>query len=116
MSTIELPEGSGMAKLAHVIKALGYNKDVDFEFGTVTSGGVKLDNETFELDAEDFDIAEHLTAHTRTAMITGNGLPYTVSIAFESALTIGSRVIVASYNAGQRYIILDRVGGAADGA
>lgn len=107
---IELPEGSGATKLRHVIKALGYNKDVDIEYGTVTAAPVlriKLDNESHELDGDDFDICEHLTEHTRTAMI--NGGPYTSTIVFDGALSVGDRVVVASFNAGQRYLILDRV-------
>lgn len=37
-------------------------------------------------------------------------------ITFHDELKTGDRVAVASFGAGQRYIVLDRIGGAADGA
>ncbi|MGG4217597.1 DUF2577 domain-containing protein [Paenibacillus jamilae] len=37
-------------------------------------------------------------------------------ITFHDTLKAGDRVAVASFGAGQRYIVLDRIGGAADGA
>ncbi|MBE3649207.1 DUF2577 domain-containing protein [Paenibacillus polymyxa] len=40
----------------------------------------------------------------------------TFEITFHDTLKAGDRVAVASFGAGQRYIVLDRIGGAADGA
>ncbi|KOS02510.1 hypothetical protein AM598_11850 [Paenibacillus polymyxa] len=37
-------------------------------------------------------------------------------ITFHDTLKAGDRVAIASFGAGQRYIVLDRIGGAADGA
>ncbi|MBU9705929.1 DUF2577 domain-containing protein [Paenibacillus sp. AK121] len=40
----------------------------------------------------------------------------TFEITLHDTLKAGDRVAVASFGAGQRYIVLDRIGGAADGA
>ncbi|CDN43476.1 DUF2577 domain-containing protein [Paenibacillus sp. P22] len=107
--TFEMPEGSGYAQLRAAIKHVGYNKDVDFEFGTVTAAPdirVKLDNVPFELDDGDFDIAECLRDHTVTLRYP-NG--ERVEVTVEAGLKLGDRVVVASYNNDQRYLILARV-------
>ncbi|CDN44443.1 MULTISPECIES: DUF2577 family protein [Paenibacillus] len=110
VSTFEMPEGSGAAKLRAAIKFLGYNKDVDFEFGTVTAAPpnvlVRLDNEKFELDTLSLDIAECLRDHTVTLRYP-NG--ERVEVTVEAGLKVGDRVVVASYNNNQRYLILARV-------
>lgn len=108
---IELPEGSGRAKLRGVLEALGRNPYV-IEFATVTSPlpGIraKVDNMPIELDADDLVICEHLTQHTRTASINGGAAS---TIVYEAALATNDRVIVAAINNGQNYVILDRIGG-----
>lgn len=107
----ELIEGGGVSQFKAVIKALGHNRDVDIEFATVTSASplrIKIDNMPLELDGDDFAVCAHLTAHSRQATVGGGSV---VTIAFETALKAGDRVVVASYNSGQGYVILDRVGG-----
>ncbi|MDN4069711.1 DUF2577 domain-containing protein [Paenibacillus vini] len=100
---------SGAAKLRHVIKQLGYNKDVDVEFATILAPlpdiRVKLDGQSFELDADDLIVCEHLTEHKRQAEINGS----IVEITFKDALKPGDRVVIVSYFAGQQYVILDRI-------
>lgn len=111
---LELPEGSGRAKLRGILSALGERsrRDIHIELATVNSPlpniRVKVDNMAVELDAEDIVVCEHLTQHTRTATIDG-GAP--VDIVYEAALAAGDRVIVASINDGQSYVIIDRIGG-----
>ncbi|WP_239613951.1 DUF2577 domain-containing protein [Cohnella mopanensis] len=109
---IEIPEGSGRAKLRGVLDALGKLGGMRFEFATVTaplpSIRVKVDNCPIELDADDLVICEHLTQHKRTASING-GAP--VEIEYEASLSAGDRVVVASINDGQLYVVIDRIGG-----
>ncbi|CAM2950775.1 DUF2577 domain-containing protein [Paenibacillus sediminis] len=109
----QLIEGNGFSQLKDIVKKVGYNKDVDIEFATVTSPPpslrIQIDNMKFELDADDFVVCESLTKHTRKASISGGA---TVDIEFEDVLTAGDRIVVASINNGQRYVIIDRIGGA----
>lgn len=85
-------EGSGAAQLIQLVQRFGYNKDTDIELGTVTAAPpsitVRLDNSPIELDKDDLIVAERVTIGT--------------------GLKAGDRVIVASVNGGQRFIILDR--------
>lgn len=108
---IDMIEGSGSAKLRHVIKRLGYKRDNNIELATVTSGlpdiRIKIDNMNIELDADDLVICEHLLPNTRTAAINGAA---PVSITFDSSLSVGDRVIVASAESSQLYIVIDRIG------
>lgn len=58
-----------------------------------------------ELDADDVILAEHLAEHTRTVSISG-GANTTMTV--RGALVANDRVIVASTNGGQTYVILDK--------
>lgn len=121
----QLIEGSGISQFKALIKDIGYNKDVDIEFATVTAAPpdlrIKIDNMPVELDADDVVICEHLTEHKRTATISGgtvkiDGQSVTfaaedVEVTLKPALEAGDRVIVASNEAAQVYVILDRIGG-----
>lgn len=98
---------------------------------------IKIDNMTIELDQTDVIVAEHLTRHKRVVTIeheelaerdlgdgigidlldTDDGSPDPVVtyfkesyvlMTFEDVLKQGDRVIVASMNDGQSYVILDR--------
>lgn len=110
---VEMIEGAGRSKLRHVIRELGYNKDVDIEFATVLAPlpgiSIKVDGQPFDLDADDVIVCEHLTKHKRKVAINGAA---PVEIEYEDALKAGDRVVVVSYGAGQNYVILDRIGGA----
>lgn len=110
---VEIIEGAGRSKLRHVIRELGYNKDVDVEFATVLAPlpdiRVKVDGQPFDLDAGDVIVCEHLTKHKRMVAVNGAA---PVEIEFDDALKAGDRVIIVSYGAGQNYVILDRIGGA----
>lgn len=121
----QLIEGSGISQFKALIQTLGYNKDVDIEFATVTAAPpnlrIKIDNMPVELDADDLVICEHLTEHTRKATISGGTVEidgqaasFTVTdadIKVGAALATGDRVIVASNETAQVYVILDRIGG-----
>lgn len=96
---------------------------------------IKIDNMPVELEADDLVVAEHLTRHTRIVTIRHSaGMPrdlgdttgtdsvlvdgmtpgYStfdydfVELTFEDVLKPGDRVIVASINDDQTYVILDR--------
>lgn len=101
-------EGSDMSQLVQRIRKIGYNKDIDIEYGTVTAPPpaieVRLDSDEIPLDVGDLIITQWLTQHTRTATI--NGTPTT--IVFDNALKAGDRVLVASMDDKQQYVILDK--------
>ncbi|WP_340029007.1 DUF2577 domain-containing protein [Paenibacillus sp. FSL H7-0940] len=113
---LETIDGGGVSKLRDVIRQLGYNKDVDVEIGTVIAPlpdiRVKLDNVNFELEREDLVIPERLKGYTRTVKI--NGVDSVIE--FPPVLEAGDRVVLQMFNAGQDYVILDRLGGVGDGA
>lgn len=131
----ELIEGNGFSQFKAMVKSVGHNRDVDIEFATVTSAlplRIKIDNMPLELDEDDFVVCEHLTEHTRKATISGGTISLTTTQAGDpahthkitaftitdadvkmgAALAKGDRVVVASINVGQNYVILDRIGGA----
>lgn len=125
-------EGGGGSKLVQLIRQHGFNKDVNIELATVTNAPpelkIKVDNVDFELDSDDLIVAEHLTARKETVTIrVGNGaltamtdISGTHDHALESfeltdgeveyldKLAVDDRVIVASVNDEQLYIILDK--------
>lgn len=94
---------------------------------------IRVDNMTIDLEADDVIVAEHLTRHSRIVTITheqgkprdvGDTVPFPtdddtdgglfrkqsyVTLQFEDVLKTGDRVIVASMNDGQTYVILGRV-------
>ncbi|WP_029100222.1 DUF2577 domain-containing protein [Brevibacillus thermoruber] len=130
-------EGSGASQLVQLIRQIGYNDYDRFELATVVAPPpelrIKIDNMALELEADDVLVAEHLTRHTRIVTVkheqdaerdvgdtepkprdndsTGS-LAWTysyVELQFEDVLKAGDRVLVASMNDGQSYVILDRV-------
>lgn len=50
-------------------------------------------------------VPEHLTRHTRTAMIDGSH----VNVSFTDGLKAGDKVMVAAVQGGQSFFIIDRV-------
>lgn len=108
---VELIEGGGVSQLKSVVKQLTYVKSADIEFATVLapppSIRVAVDSMKIELDADDLAICESLTKTTRDATINGSA---TVIIEIDNSLKAGDRVVVASINDGQLYVILDRLG------
>lgn len=116
MAALETIDGGGVSKLRDIVKQLGYNKDVDVEFGTVTAPlpdiHVKLDEANFELERDDLVVPERLKGYTRTIKING----VEAEVEYPPVLEVGDRVIVQMYNAGQDYVIIDRLGGVEDGA
>ena len=136
-------EGSGVSQLRQTIAKVGYNSYDKFELATVIAPPperrIRVDNMTIDLEADDVIVAENLTRHTRIVTITheqgkerdvGDTIPFPkdndtdgglyrkqsyVAFQFEDVLKAGDRVIVASMNDGQTYVILDRavvIGGA----
>ena len=97
---------------------------------------IKIDNMPIELEKDDLIVAEYLTKHKRTinlhsgevffssTEIEGKPIPFPISeiscsdgsltannatVTFLDELKVGDRVIVASTNKGQLYVILDKV-------
>jgi hypothetical protein len=121
-------EGSPASKLRSLIKRVGANTDTRFDLGTVMSAApnfrLLIDGMKIELDADDCIFAEHLTEHARTVSIRSGNVVGSVSpsgslasftlteaeMTIKSALTVGTRVIVAQIDNGQTYVVLDRVG------
>ncbi|WP_338461539.1 DUF2577 domain-containing protein [Brevibacillus borstelensis] len=130
-------EGSGASQLVQIIRQIGYNNYDRFELATVVSPPpdlrIRIDNMALDLEADDLVVTEHLTRHKRIVTIkheqdterdvgdtepkprdndsTGS-LAWTysyVELQFEDVLKAGDRVLVASMNDGQSYVILDRV-------
>ncbi|WP_346773990.1 DUF2577 domain-containing protein [Brevibacillus sp. SYP-B805] len=141
---LERYEGTGISQLEQWIKDVGYNDFDKLYLATVTSVPpnlkVKIDNWPIELEADDLIVAEHLTRHTRIVTIThdegtsrdvGDMNPKPtdhdsegdlyfrteyLELKFEDVLKEGDRVLVASMNEGQTYVILDRVVRYSDGS
>ncbi|UQZ84022.1 hypothetical protein SK3146_03234 [Paenibacillus konkukensis] len=118
-------EGSNVSKFAQLIRNIGFNDYDQFELATVVSPPpslrIQIDNMKVGLDATDVVVAEHLTDHERvvslkdgpdTAGTSGesSGPSYLENalLAIKSPLQAGDRVIVASANNGQTYVILDK--------
>ncbi|MCM3592507.1 DUF2577 domain-containing protein [Brevibacillus borstelensis] len=130
-------EGSGVSQLKQMIARIGYNRFDRLELATVVSPPpdlrIRIDNMALDLEADDVLVAEHLTRHKRVVTIrheqdaerdvgdtepkprdndsTGS-LAWTysyVELQFEDVLKAGDRVLVASMNGEQTYLILDRV-------
>jgi hypothetical protein len=107
----ELIEGSGVSQFKDIMKQLTYIKSADIEFATILapppSIRVVVDGMKIELDADDLAICESLTKTTRNGTVNGGD---TVIIEIDNALKAGDRVVIASINKGQLYVILDRLG------
>jgi hypothetical protein len=130
-------EGSPESKFLQLIKKHGYNPYDKFELATVISAPpdlkIQIDNMPVVLEKDDVLVAEHLTRHKRIVTITheegkernvGDKFPFPkdhdadgelyfkteyLELQFEDVLKPGDRVIVASMNDGQSYVILDRL-------
>lgn len=101
-------EGTPVSKLAQAIRSHGYNEFDRFDLATVTSVSptlVKVDGMSIVLDAFDLVIAEHLTDRTVIASIDGGEY---VEVAIKSPLKDGDRVVVASMNGGNTYVVIDK--------
>jgi len=111
-------EGSNISKLMQVIKKIGFNEFDRLELATVASPPpalrIRIDHNTLELDASDVVVAEHLTEHARTVTLSSGSDPSSSILVEKGLLTIqsplkaGDRVIIASANGGQTYVILDK--------
>lgn len=116
MAALETIDGGGVSKLRDIVKQLGYNKDVDVEFGTVTAPlpniRVKLDNANFELEGDDIVVPDHIAGYKRKVKINGAE----AEIEYGPLVETGDRVIVLMFNAGQDYLLFDRWGGVENGA
>lgn len=99
---------STYARLADAIRRTGYNREMFIEQGIVISEfplQIELDDEIV-IDAEDLIIAEHLTAHTRTARL--NNSSTLTEIHFDGALEVGDRVIIIADDDTDEYFVVDK--------
>jgi Protein of unknown function (DUF2577) len=98
-------EGSGESRLIQLIRKYGYNKDVDFELATVVAPPpnlrIKLDKDGITLEKGDLIVCESLTQHTRE-LTDGS------TLTFKTALKAGDKVIVASLDEKQLFIVIDK--------
>ncbi|WP_028553154.1 DUF2577 family protein [Paenibacillus sp. UNC451MF] len=123
-------EGSNASKFAQLIKKIGFNEFDRLDLATIISVSpvlrIQVDNMKIELDASDVIVAEHLTDHERIVTIKSDlkSDPDSISeldkglsssddienaiLTVKSPLNTGDRVIVASANSGQSYVILDK--------
>ncbi|MBT2761864.1 DUF2577 family protein [Paenibacillus sp. ISL-20] len=106
----QIIEGGAVSQLKALIKAIGYNKNVDIEFATVLSPlpdiRIKIDNMPVELDADDVVVCEHLRDHKREVAINGGEI---VEMTVMSPIKAGDRVAIAMYADNQGYLVLDRI-------
>jgi hypothetical protein len=102
-------EGNGASRIIQLMKTHGANDSVKVEMGTITAAPpsikLRLDGDKFELEADDFEVAEHLTKHTRQIKIDGGAVQ---SLEFQDGLQVGDRVVVISANNDQRYYVIDK--------
>lgn len=107
-------EGSGVSRFAQLIKAIGYNRDVDVLLGTVTAPlpGIRIEIDNYpglRLEKDDLVIAGHLTEHTRVVTLTRGEEQEVTNIHFEDDLVPGDRVAMLEYSGGQKFLVLDKV-------
>lgn len=102
-------EGDAGSQFVQMIRALGHNKDVDVELGTVVAAApsirVRLDGMSIDLEADDLVVAAHLTKHKRRIRIN-DGAEQVYE--FMDELAVGDRVIVLTADEGQSYYVIDR--------
>jgi hypothetical protein len=102
-------EGNGASRIIQLMKTHGANDSVKVEMGTITAAPpdikLRLDGDKFELEADDFEVAEHLTKHTRQIKIDGGAVQ---SLEFQDGLQVDDRVVVISANNDQRYYVIDK--------
>jgi hypothetical protein len=98
-------EGSGASRLVQLIRAYGYNKDVDFELATVVAPPpnlqITLDKDGLTLESSDLIVCEHLMQHSRE--LTDGTI-----LTFNTALKTGDKVIVATLEEKQLFIVIDK--------
>jgi hypothetical protein len=102
-------QGTGASQLVQMIREVGRNDFDEFSFATVISAPpnlrIKVDGMPIELEADDIVIAERLTKYpVRLRASDGTVTEYTV----DDELAVGDRVITASMNNGQTYVVLDK--------
>lgn len=102
-------EGTGGSQLIQAVRKYGFNKDVEIDLGTVMAAPpglrVQIDGMKIALEADDLIVAEALTQHNRTVSINGGA---DAVLTFKDELKVGDRVVLASINGGQNYVIIDR--------
>jgi hypothetical protein len=57
-------EGDGHSKLVQLIREIGYNRDIDVKFATITSVSpmrVRLDGDSFDMDPEEIIMTERFS-------------------------------------------------------
>jgi hypothetical protein len=102
-------EGNGASRFIQLMRTHGANDSIKVELATITAAPpqikLKIDGMKFELEADDFEVSEYLTKHTRQVKINGG---ITQSLEFQDELVVGDRVVVISANNDQRYYVIDK--------
>jgi hypothetical protein len=103
-------EGNGASRFIKLMQQHGANDSVKVEMATITAAPpsikLRIDGDKFDLEADDFEVAVHLTKHTRQVKLDGGT---TQVLEFQDELKNGDRVLVISANNDQRYYVLDKV-------
>jgi len=102
-------EGNGASRLIQLMSNHGKNDSIKVEVGTITNNlpeiKLRIDGDKIELDADDFEVCEHITNRKSSVIING----VESEIEYKDELKIGDRVVVLSANNDHCYYILDRL-------
>lgn len=105
-------EGNGASRMVNLMRQFGYNEDAKFHVATVKSVSpfaIRLPGDNFDITDDLLIVSQSLLPHERSAKIDGGA---TVTIAFQDGyVNVNDSVIVVETNEGQRYIVLEKVGG-----
>ncbi|WP_088072403.1 DUF2577 family protein [Gottfriedia luciferensis] len=107
-------EGNGASRFIRLMQIYGKNDSMNVDYATITAVNpfkLRIDGWRFDLESDDFEICEYLSKHKRQVRISGGEV---VGLEFQDELKVEDRVVVVSYNNGQRFIVLDRVVGFED--
>lgn len=101
--------GSGIAKLTQAIRHVGRSEDVKLEYGEVVTPypdvSIRLGGR-FTLERDDLTLTAAVTDRT---VIMRRQDDTTETVTYLDGLKAGERVLVASFNNGQKYVVIDRI-------
>lgn len=117
-------EGNGASRMVQMMKRFGHNEDVKFHVALVKSVSpfaIRLQGDNFDITDDLLIVSQAVLPHERQVKITGQATLGNESGAFtgdtltltynEGYINVNDEVIVVETNDGQRYIVLEKVGG-----